>query len=64
MLNSKSSDVYSYGVVLWEVVTQKIPWDELNPMQVVAALGFMNRRLEIPDPLWTSLIESCWCWFH
>ncbi|KAI3512377.1 hypothetical protein L1887_19692 [Cichorium endivia] len=60
----EKSDVYSYGVVLWEITTQKIPWDDLNPMQVIGAVGFMNRRLEIPkdvDPLWASLIESCCC---
>jgi hypothetical protein len=28
------SDVFSYGVVLWELVTQKVPWDTLNTMQV------------------------------
>ncbi|PWA88680.1 PAC motif-containing protein [Artemisia annua] len=60
----EKSDVYSFGVVLWEIITGKIPWDDLNPMQVIAAVGFMNRRLEIPkdlDPLWASLINSCWC---
>ncbi|KAK9068349.1 hypothetical protein SSX86_012460 [Deinandra increscens subsp. villosa] len=60
----EKSDIYSYGVVLWEIITGKVPWDDLNTMQVIAAVGFMNRRLEIPkdvDPLWTSLIESCWC---
>ncbi|KAI3512376.1 hypothetical protein L1887_19691 [Cichorium endivia] len=60
----EKSDVYSYGVVLWEITTQKIPWDDLNPMQVIGAVGFMNRQLEIPkdvDPLWASLIESCCC---
>ncbi|KAD5802944.1 hypothetical protein E3N88_14304 [Mikania micrantha] len=60
----EKSDVYSYGVVLWEIITGKIPWGDLNPMQVIAAVGFMDRRLEIPedvDPLWTSLIQHCWC---
>ncbi|WZY74203.1 hypothetical protein YC2023_006443 [Brassica napus] len=87
------SDIYSFGVVLWELATGKIPWETLNSMQlqecvkdinemcyyrqiqfirrdacleyvkVIGAVGFMNQRLEIPkdiDPLWISLMESCW----
>ncbi|XP_026398585.1 serine/threonine-protein kinase EDR1-like [Papaver somniferum] len=59
----EKSDVYSFGVVLWELAALKIPWNDLNPMQVIAAVGFMNQRNEIPkdtDPHWASLIESCW----
>ncbi|XP_020240831.1 probable serine/threonine-protein kinase DDB_G0272254 [Asparagus officinalis] len=59
----EKSDVYSYGVILWEIVTEKIPWDNLNSMQVIGAVGFMNKRLELPrdlDPKWVSIIESCW----
>ncbi|KAG8370526.1 hypothetical protein BUALT_Bualt14G0126000 [Buddleja alternifolia] len=61
--SDEKADIYSYGVILWELVTQKIPWDSLNSMQVIGAVGFMNQRLEIPtdvDPQWASLIESCW----
>ncbi|KAJ6798683.1 putative serine/threonine-protein kinase [Iris pallida] len=61
--SDEKSDVYSYGVILWELVTEKIPWDNLNSMQVIAAVGFMNQRLELPkdmDPHWVSIIESCW----
>ncbi|KAM0045693.1 putative protein kinase TKL-CTR1-DRK-2 family [Helianthus debilis subsp. tardiflorus] len=60
----EKSDIYSFGVVLWELSTEKIPWDSLNSMQVIGAVGFMNQRLDIPkdvDPQWASLIESCWC---
>ncbi|XP_071698882.1 uncharacterized protein [Rutidosis leptorrhynchoides] len=60
----EKSDIYSFGVVLWELTTEKIPWDSLNSMQVIGAVGFMNQRLDIPkdvDPQWASLIESCWC---
>lgn len=61
--SDEKSDVYSYGVVLWELVTEKIPWDNLNSMQVIGAVGFMDQRLELPkdlDPQWASIIESCW----
>ncbi|KAL2464245.1 PAS domain-containing protein tyrosine kinase family protein [Forsythia ovata] len=61
--SNEKADVYSFGVILWELVTQKIPWDNLNSMQVIGAVGFMNQRLEIPkdvDPQWASIVESCW----
>uniref|UniRef100_M8C131 non-specific serine/threonine protein kinase n=1 Tax=Aegilops tauschii TaxID=37682 RepID=M8C131_AEGTA len=53
----------NYGVVLWELVTQRIPWDTHNTMQVIGAVGFMDYRLEIPtdvDPQWASMIQNCW----
>ncbi|GJT19300.1 PAS domain-containing protein tyrosine kinase family protein [Tanacetum coccineum] len=60
----EKSDVYSYGVLLWEITTEKIPWDGLSSMQVIKAVAFMNQRLDIPkdvDPRWASLIERCLC---
>ncbi|GMJ02121.1 hypothetical protein like AT3G06620 [Hibiscus trionum] len=60
--SNEKSDVYSFGVVLWELDTGKIPWDGLNSMQVIATVGFLNQRLEIPkelNPRWASIIESC-----
>ncbi|KAJ8573941.1 hypothetical protein K7X08_010452 [Anisodus acutangulus] len=61
--SNEKADIYSFGVILWELATEKIPWDNLNSMQVIGAVGFMNQRLDIPkdvDPQWASIIESCW----
>ncbi|GKV03577.1 hypothetical protein SLEP1_g15851 [Rubroshorea leprosula] len=60
---NEKCDVYSFGVILWELVTLRIPWKGLNPMQVVGAVGFQNRRLEIPDsvdPSVAQIIRECW----
>ncbi|KAL4320085.1 hypothetical protein GQ457_18G002260 [Hibiscus cannabinus] len=60
---NEKCDVYSFGVILWELVTLRIPWKGLNPMQVVGAVGFQNRRLEIPedvDPVVAQIIRECW----
>ncbi|KAM7277959.1 hypothetical protein ACFE04_005093 [Oxalis oulophora] len=61
--SNEKCDVYSFGVILWEIATLRLPWSGMNPMQVVGAVGFQNRRLEIPqevDPLVAKIIMECW----
>ncbi|KAI4316529.1 hypothetical protein L6164_024506 [Bauhinia variegata] len=60
---NEKCDVYSFGIILWELATLRIPWKGLNPMQVVGAVGFQNRRLEIPEdvnPVVAQIIRDCW----
>ncbi|KAI9122231.1 hypothetical protein K1719_006920 [Acacia pycnantha] len=61
--SNEKSDVYSFGVILWELTALQQPWSNLNPAQVVAAVGFKGRRLEIPrdlNPQVAAIIEACW----
>ncbi|KAF7818741.1 serine/threonine-protein kinase CTR1 [Senna tora] len=61
--SNEKSDVYSFGVILWELATLRQPWGNLNPAQVVAAVGFKGRRPEIPhdlNPQIAAIIEACW----
>ncbi|KAE9585414.1 putative protein kinase TKL-CTR1-DRK-2 family [Lupinus albus] len=61
--SNEKSDVYSFGIILWELATLQQPWSNLNPAQVVAAVGFKGKRLEIPhdlNPQLASIIEACW----
>ncbi|THU56994.1 hypothetical protein C4D60_Mb11t23070 [Musa balbisiana] len=61
--SNEKCDVYSFGVILWELLTMQQPWSGLNPAQVVGAVAFQNRRLAIPQdtcPVLAALMESCW----
>ncbi|KAM3379030.1 serine/threonine-protein kinase EDR1 [Capsicum galapagoense] len=61
--SNEKSDVFSFGVILWELATLKVPWTGMNSMQVVGAVGFQGRRLDIPasvDPIIAEIISECW----
>ncbi|KAF2317458.1 hypothetical protein GH714_022495 [Hevea brasiliensis] len=61
--SDEKCDVYSFGVILWELCTLSQPWRGMNPMQVVGAVGFQQRRLDIPDdmdPVIADVIRKCW----
>ncbi|GER32552.1 kinase family protein [Striga asiatica] len=62
--SNEKSDVYSFGVILWELATLLVPWTGMNSMQVVGAVGFQGRHLDIPhtvDPLVVDIINDCCC---
>ncbi|KNA15902.1 hypothetical protein SOVF_094070 isoform A [Spinacia oleracea] len=61
--SDEKCDVFSFGVILWELCTLQQPWGGMNPMQVVGAVGFQHRRLDIPDdidPAIADIIRKCW----
>jgi serine/threonine protein kinase len=46
--HSEASDMYFFGVVVWEVFSGEVPWDGVSMVTVVAWTGYEGRRLPIP----------------
>lgn len=49
----EQSDVFSFGVILWELIMCEKPWRDDHPMQIVFKVGSRGEKLETPPP------ESC-----
>ncbi|XP_028763682.1 serine/threonine-protein kinase STY46 isoform X1 [Neltuma alba] len=58
----QKADVFSFSIVLWELVTAKVPYDAMTPLQ--AALGVrQGLRPELPKqghPKLIDLMQRCW----
>ncbi|XP_010260231.1 PREDICTED: serine/threonine-protein kinase HT1-like isoform X2 [Nelumbo nucifera] len=56
-------DVYSFGLIIWEMVAGTIPYEDMNPIQAAFAVVNKNVRPVIPfdcPPALRALIEQCW----
>ncbi|KAL9146225.1 hypothetical protein ABFS82_13G096300 [Erythranthe guttata] len=57
---TEKCDIFSLGVIMWELCTLNRPWEGIPSVQVVYAVGNDGQRLEIPDCPLSKLIADCW----
>ncbi|XP_076026044.1 mitogen-activated protein kinase kinase kinase 20 [Genypterus blacodes] len=60
---SETCDTFSYGVVLWEMLTREVPFDGLEALQVAWLVVEKHERLTIPSccpASFAQLMRKCW----
>lgn len=66
---TEASDVYSFGLVLWHLLTGRQPYADCSPGEIISKIksGHRERLPSVPGEIpaayagWVSLIEACWC---
>uniref|UniRef100_A0A1I8I688 26S proteasome non-ATPase regulatory subunit 5 n=1 Tax=Macrostomum lignano TaxID=282301 RepID=A0A1I8I688_9PLAT len=60
---SYPADVFSYGVILWEMLFQEVPYRSVDPWAVVLGVGQGTLSLPLPrhtPGIMRTLMEACW----
>ncbi|CAI9782067.1 unnamed protein product [Fraxinus pennsylvanica] len=57
---TEKCDIFSLGVIIWELCTLKRPWEGVPSVQVVYAVANDGQRLEIPEGPLSKIIADCW----
>lgn len=59
--SSKFSDVYGYGIILWELATREEVYQGLETTQIIAKVANESLRPPVPqDCPWKHVMVKCW----
>ncbi|ESW27527.2 hypothetical protein PHAVU_003G199900 [Phaseolus vulgaris] len=61
--HTKKVDVYSFAIVLWEILTGLTPFDNMTPEQAAYAVTHKNERPPLPcecPRAFSHIINRCW----
>lgn len=57
------SNVYSFGMVIWEMVSGEAAYESFSPVQAAVGIAACGLRPDIPKdcpPMLKSLMTKCW----
>jgi len=63
VLYTKSIDVYSFGLILWELCTEQVLYEELDDLREVREFVLSGKRPHIPSYIlgtYAGLMKDCW----
>jgi len=58
----EASDIFSYGMILWEIVANEIPYYGLSQYQIIGIVGDCMKIVDVPkkaNPILAKIIKAC-----
>jgi len=60
----EQADIYSFGIVMWEIMTRSVPFEGIIPVVAGMKIAYENARPAIPhtvqSPEYLALMRACW----
>ena len=60
---SEKADCYSYGILLWQMITREVPFSNHSPLEAAGKVALEMARPDFPaatPPAVKAFIEGCW----
>jgi serine/threonine protein kinase len=54
----EASDVFSYGMILYEIITGEIPYSDLQPNQIIGIVAYCRKIVHVPDNTFNNYLKN------